>query len=181
MGATRFLDRSSIGKGVLTVVLFRPLRVSLRYAFQAADGALSFWGQGVVTGRVTLYPMEDGSYRPPARAHFSFKQNQIVGSSGVLDTGLEIDQRGGDLYFGGSNGRFDHCTDMGRLPFDSLSAVDPGRLVRRREDTRILAGHTYVYESNIYPPFQRTRFTGFDVVYAKILVDSIDPADDPMP
>src|SRR5262249_43738752 len=132
-------------------------------------------GQDATSGQVTLYPMEDGSYRPPARAHFSFKQNAIVGSSGVLDIGIEIDQQGSALYFGGSRGRFDHSTDLGTISFDTVVSVPTNSLARKREDTPIRQGHTYIYESNIYPPDKRTKFTGFDVCYAKILVESIEP------
>jgi serine/threonine protein kinase len=179
--ATRFLDGPQPGKSILTVVLFQRLRVTLRYAFQPRQGDLSLLGQGLTAGKVTLYPMEDGSYRPPARAHFSFKQNTIVGSGGVLDVGIAIDQRDGELYFGESNGRFDHCTDLESVPFDSLAAVDTSKVVRKREDTRIVPRHTYVYESNIYPNADRTQTTGFGVFYAKLFVDSIDPADESGP
>src|SRR5262249_35804518 len=115
-----------------------------------------------------------GSYRPPARAHFSFKQNKIVGGSGVLDVGIAIDQQAGSLFFGESNGRFDHCTDLGTIPFDSVKSVEADKLVRIREDTPIRQGHTYIYESNIYPPEARTEVTGFHVYYGKILVESIE-------
>ncbi len=178
-GATRFLAPAEPRKGPLTIVLFKKLRVRLRYAFRP-DGGLALVGDGVVSGTVTLYPMDDGSYRPPARAFFSFKQNKPVGSSGVLDLGISIDQRNGVLSFGGSNGRFDHCTDLGLVPFESLSSVEPLRLVREREDTPIKQNHTYIYESNIYPPETRTAVTGFDLCYAKIFVESIEqvPADE---
>jgi hypothetical protein len=169
---TLFLDHSALNTGVVTVVIFKPKYVNLRYAFQPT-GDFNFRGQDVVFGKVTLYPMHGGSYRPPARSHFSFKQNKIVGSSGVLDVGIGIDQRGGVLYFGESNGRFDHCTDLGRVSFEETTTVDPDILRRVREDTPILPGHTYIYESNIYPPSQRTHFTGFDVAYAKIFVESV--------
>lgn len=177
MGATRFLEGTSDGKSILKITLYKPLRVILRYAFQPGEGDSNLLGSDLTVGRVALFPMEDGSYRPPARAHFSFNQNQIVGSSGVLDLGIAIDQRDGKLYFGESNGRFDHCTDLGNLEFENLSAADPSRLERKRADTLIVQGHTYVYESNIYPPAQRTEYTGFGVFYAKIFVDSIDPGE----
>jgi serine/threonine protein kinase len=174
-GATRFLESTSITNGLVTIALFKRQRVTLRYAFQQNAGDLRLVGDGLTIGTVTLDAMEDGSYRPPARAHFSFKQNKIVGSSGVLDVGIAIDERDGKLFFGESRGRFDHCTDLGPVPFDALASAQTERLVRAREDTRIVPGHTYIYESNIYPPVERTEFTGFDVHYGKILVESIDP------
>jgi serine/threonine protein kinase len=172
-GATRFLDNSHTRSGTPTIVLFKKKRVTLRYVYQP-DGTRVLDGKGNISGEVTLYPMEDGSYRPPARAFFSFKQNRVVGSGGVLDIGVELDQRGEIVYFGGSNGRFDHCTDLGAVPFGSVLVVDPASLLRERKDTPIASGHTYVYESNIYPPEQRTSFTGLAVSYAKIFVESVE-------
>jgi hypothetical protein len=163
------------------VVMFQKSYVTLQYAFQPQD-SFQFDGDGVVEGRVVLYPMEGGSYRPPARAHFDFAANRRVGSGGILESsipGIVIDQQHGKLYFGGSDGRFDHCTDLGRIDFDALKKVDADLLERKREDTEILEGHTYLYESNIYDPGSRTKHTGLDVRYAKIFVESINAADVP--
>jgi serine/threonine protein kinase len=175
-GLTRFLGPEDLTKGQLSVVLFRRLCVSLTYVFNP-NGDLSLVGSNTIRGKVTLYPMENGSYRPPARAFFSFSQNQIVGSSAVLDLGIVVDQKGAVIYFGDSNGRFDHCTDLGQVPFDRLEHVNTEKLVRERSDTPILKGHTYIFESNIYPPDQWTRYTGSNLCYAKISIDSIDAVD----
>jgi hypothetical protein len=108
--------------------------------------------------------------------------NRRVGGGGLLEAstpGIELDQKQGRIYFGGSNGRFDHCTDLGRVDFDTVTEVDPDILQRKREDTEIREGHTYIYESNIYEANQRTKFTGFDVRYAKIFIERVDVADIP--
>jgi hypothetical protein len=160
-------------ENALTLVLFEKKRVTLRYAYQATD-ALNLTGPTVNTGEITLEPMEEGSYRPPARAFFSFKQNKYVGSSGVLDIGIAADERNGTVLFGGCEGRFDHFTDLGRIPFDDVVLVDTNKLDRRRENTPMKEGHTYIYESNIYPPDQRTQWTGFGVHYGKVLVERIE-------
>lgn len=174
--ATRLLEKLESGTNDLTVVLFGKHCATLRYVFQPKE-SLRLSGEGVVEGRVKLYPMEGGSYRSPARAHFSFKQNRRVGSGGVLDMGIQIDEHNGQLYFAGSVGRFNHCTDLGPVDFNDLTIVDTDMLERKREDTLIQEGHVYVFESNIYEPSRRTKFTGFDVHYAKILVESVDLVD----
>jgi hypothetical protein len=179
--ATRFFKTADLEARRLNVVLFDKKRVTLRYAFQPAD-SLKLAGEGLIAGTVTLYPMEGGSYRPPARAFFSFADNRRVGGSGTLKAampGIETDQVDGELYFGGSRGRFDHCTDLGPLDFDAVTEVDTDALARKREDTLIATGHVYIYESNIYEPQRRTDFTGRDVRYAKIAVERIDAANIP--
>lgn len=93
------------------------------------------------------------------------------------ESGIVIDQVDGGLYFGGSKGRFDHCTDLGPVDFNSVTSADTDLLIRKREDTELHLGHVYVYESNIYEPERRTEFTGHNVRYAKILVESIEVAD----
>ena len=178
---TRFVDAIDEHNKNLHVVLFNRQFVTLRYEFQPKE-SLSFAGDGIVKGTMVLYPEEGGSYRPPARAHFNLAENRRVGSGGVLATstpGIELDQKMGKVYFGGSNGRFDHCTDLGSVKFDAVTEVDPDMLQRKREDTEIHQGHTYIYESNIYEAKRRTKFTGLDVRYAKIVVESIDAADIP--
>src|SRR5262249_8858475 len=150
--------------------------VTLRYAFQAQPNNLSLSGEGVREGQIRLYPKEGGSYAPPARSFFSFKQDRRVGSSGVLDVGIETDQRDGQIYLGDERGRFDHFTDLGEIRFDSVRKVDTDELVRKREDTKAIHRHVYIYESNIYETARRTRFTGLDAYYGKILVESMDPA-----
>jgi hypothetical protein len=157
----------------MIITLHKKMRATLRYAFQPGS-TLSFDGDGVRSGKVTLYPMEDGSYHPPAQAHFSFKQDRIVGSSGVLDIGIELDQKGDKVFFGGSRGRFDHCTDLGVIPFNTLVAVDPAKLDHRREDTPLQLGHSYVYESNIYRATGVPASAGSELCYAKILVEAIE-------
>lgn len=169
------------GRRDLEVVFHAERFVDLRYAYQTGD-SLELVGQGVVEGRVRLYPQEGGSYRPPARAHFRLADGKRVGGGGALPAstpGLELDQRGDRLFFGGSNGRFDHCTDLGPIDFSKLALVDTDTLVRERENTRMYEGNVYLYESNIYTPDRRTEFTGHDVRYAKILVERIGLADIP--
>lgn len=169
----KFLEPSNSISDPVEIVLFRKKRVTVKFAF-SSDGSLTFDEGKLVAGRVTLYPMENGSYRPPAKAFYSFRKNGIVGSSGVLDVGISVDQRGADVFFAGSNGRFDHCTDLGKVQFDKLSVVDPTKLMRERKDVPMHVGHTYIYESNIYPPEKRTAVTGYDVTYAKILVEAVE-------
>ena len=91
--------------------------------------------------------------------------------------------RGGVPQWGGcaprnarseSAGRFDHCTDVGDIPFDSVDGVNTNNLIRVREDTPIQERHTYIYESNVFTPENRTQFTGFDVYYGKVYVESIE-------
>jgi hypothetical protein len=134
-------------------------------------------GEGVRCGRVRLHPKEAGSYTPPARAFFSFKQDRRVGGSTALDVGIEVDQRAGRVYLGYENGRFDHFTDLGEVAFDSVAQADTRVLERTRKDAECKYNHLYIYESCIYEPAQRTRFTGLDVNYAKVLVERIESAD----
>jgi hypothetical protein len=174
-GATRFLGSEDLERKLIKIVLFKRVGVTLTYAFNPS-GRLELNGSNMITGQVTLYPMEDGSYRPPAEAFFSFAQNMKVGGSGLLDIGISLDQKGPRVFFGGSRGRFDHCTDLGEVKFDSVSTVTTNFLVRERLDTPIVANHTYIYESNIYPPSTWTPTTGSNLCYAKIFINSIQHA-----
>ena len=177
--AFRNLAKADIDKRTVSIVLFEKRYVTIRYVFQPA-ASRSLAGEGTIEGKVKLHPKQGGSYRPPARAHFSFHQNLRVGSGGLLkasEPGIEIDQIDGKLYFSGSKGRFDHCTDLGPIEFDSVKSVETDALDRKREDSEMQLGHVYIYESNIYEPQRRTKFTGHEVRYAKILVESIDAAD----
>ena len=67
---SRFFEKIGPNTMTVNIVLFKPARVTLRYAYQKNEG-FGLVGDGVVKGTVTLYPKEGGSYRPPARAFLS--------------------------------------------------------------------------------------------------------------